>query len=242
MMGRSHATIGALSGLAVAAGAVGTSHPEAVVLSMLVGSGAALVPDLDEEHSTVARAGGLATRVVAHITRAVCGGHRRATHSLLGIAVIVGILALAVAGSRDTSAVFGGLLVALAVRVGASVVRLGVLRRILAEILIGAAAGWVLLDTSPWLVVAVVAAGMVSHTFADACTDSGTPLLWPATHRFSLHLFHTGSRKETLVRLGLYVALVLVAYVTLAPHAALLGQEVRQSFVQATTTVRRRWI
>lgn len=231
MMGRSHATIGALCGLAVAAGVGGTGHPETVVLSTLVGAGAALVPDLDEVHSTVARAGGLATWVVAHVTHLVCGGHRRATHSLLGIAVIVGILASAVAGSGDASAVIGGLLVALAVRVGASVVHLGALRRILAEVLLGAAAGWALVGISPWLVVGVVAAGMVSHTLADACTDSGTPLLWPARHRFSLHLFHTGSRKETLVRGALYVLLAAAAYASIAPHAALLGQEVHQRFI-----------
>jgi inner membrane protein len=80
MMKRSHALIGAASGVAVA-NAVG----EPLVASAVVASLAALLPDLDHPHSTVGR---LLPRWWHRLTP----GHRGPTHSLawcLGLALLV---------------------------------------------------------------------------------------------------------------------------------------------------------
>lgn len=230
MMGRSHATIGALCGLGIGVASSGTGRPEMIVVSTLVGAGAGLLPDLDEENSTVAKAGGFATEIVSHITAKVAGGHRQATHSFMGISVLVGAIAVAGLLSGDVTAVVGGLLAGLAVRVAARVIHLGRLKRFAAEVVVGAAVGWLLVGVPIWLVLAIVAAGMISHTIADDFTDSGTPLLWPSRRRFTLHLFHTGSPAETWVRFGLYGGLVAAAYFAISPHAVVLGAQVSHSF------------
>jgi membrane-bound metal-dependent hydrolase YbcI (DUF457 family) len=240
MMGRSHATIGALCGLGLGVAGFGAQRPELVVVSTLVGAGAGLLPDLDEENSTVARAGGLATKAVSHVTRRVAGGHRRATHSFLGIGVMVGALAIGAAFSPNVVPIVGGLLAALAVRITASVLHVGHFRRWLAEIAVGAAVGWVLIGTAGGPILGLVAVGMVSHSLADDLTDSGTPLFWPWKWRLALHLFHTGSKTETAVRWCLYAALVGLAYVAIAPHAAALGHQVHHSVAALVTAVRPR--
>lgn len=239
MMGRSHATIGALSGLGIGVATAGVGRPETVVIFSLLGAGAGLLPDLDEENSTVARAGGLATRTVSAVTKRIAGGHRQATHSLLGIAVIVGGLAGLSLVSRDVILVLGGLLAALAVRVGARVVRLGHIKRIMLEVVVGAAVGFLLVGVETWAVLSIVGAGMVGHSLADDLTDSGTPLLWPSKRRLALHLFHTGSRMETLVRFGLYGAFVAGVYAAIGPHVSLLGHELAARFDPILDAIRR---
>ena len=43
--------------------------------------------DIDEPGSTISREGGFATRGLAHVARRVSGGHRKGSHSLIGLAV-----------------------------------------------------------------------------------------------------------------------------------------------------------
>jgi membrane-bound metal-dependent hydrolase YbcI (DUF457 family) len=205
----------------------GLGRPELVACSALVGGGAGLLPDLDEEHSTVSRAGGVATVVVSRATRTLAGGHRRATHSLVGIAVCCSGLWPVVAQVRDAAPVVAGLLAALAARVACFVVHLGRTERWAAEAAVGSWVGPPLAGgASGGVVVAILAAGMASHMLADDLTDSGTPVLWPTRRRLALHLFHTGGRAEALVQWGLFAALGVAAYAALAPHAALLRHEV----------------
>src|SRR5579859_2494613 len=85
VQGRDHALTGAvafaaaapllhLTALSVAAGTVLTA-------------GAALLPDIDEPGSTISRQGGFLTMNLAWIVHRVSGGHRKGTHSFLGVAV-----------------------------------------------------------------------------------------------------------------------------------------------------------
>lgn len=60
-----------------------------VITGALICAGAALLPDLDHPGGTVARSLPPLSGWIAKATSAVSGGHRRATHSPLGLALIV---------------------------------------------------------------------------------------------------------------------------------------------------------
>ena len=228
-MGRSHATIGAIAGLGVGAVIAGPVRPALTVASALVGAGAGLLPDLDEPGSTVARAGGAATRIVSAVTRRVSGGHRRATHSILGIAIVCGAVTAGSHWAPRTAPIVAGLLAAVAVRIGCTILHLRRLRWLL-EVAGGSVTGWLMVGHTAAVVV-LLAAGMITHTLSDDLTDSGTPLLWPSPWRLSLHAFHTGSRVETAVRCVLYVGCAAGGYTLLAGHVTLLGDQLRQAAV-----------
>lgn len=188
MLGRSHATIGAATGI-VTAHLLGTESVLApavrlhgapggvlagiamALLAAPIGAIAALLPDLDEPGSTL---GGLLPRWWHHLTR----GHRRSTHSLPAVALVW----LAMHAALQALGVTG---------------------------------------FAALLLTALVVAGMVSHLAADAITDHGVPLFWPARWRLCVPLFSTGSWMEhavvALVAIGaLWWAYDLSGLVTLA--------------------------
>ena len=88
MMGRTHATSGAVAFLALAPAldtyGIVPATPVTIVAGTLAAAGAALLPDLDHEHATVAQSLGFVTRSLTKIVSKISGGHRNGTHSLLG--------------------------------------------------------------------------------------------------------------------------------------------------------------
>lgn len=93
MLGRDHALLGGIVGLVAVApaaalvggGSVGGGRLGVgeVAASVVVTAGFALLPDIDEPGSTVARRLGPLSEAVAWVTNRLAGGHRRATHSLV---------------------------------------------------------------------------------------------------------------------------------------------------------------
>jgi membrane-bound metal-dependent hydrolase YbcI (DUF457 family) len=215
MRGRDHALSGALAftaaapflhatGWRLAAGAVFTA-------------GAAVLPDIDEPGSTIARQGGFLTGVLAWLVHGISGGHRKGTHSLLGVAVFTAATWAAAAYARSVPAqvalvLFLGLLLA----AGLHALRLGGHHGdVLGLAAAGAAVHWrVGLALAP----VCVAAGVAAHIAGDCLTHDGCPLGWPVSAD-EFHLlpeplrFTTGKAAEHwIVSPLLTAALAYLAY------------------------------
>ena len=213
MMGRSHAALGLVSGLGVAE-IVGMRPATTLAFAALV-AGASLLPDLDEPHSAVSHVLEPISGAVSYVLARVCGGHRRASHSLVAGAVVVGaveVCSLVEIGRHITLlAVVMGFILAAALRIMMGH-RLGV-----AEI-IGCLGAGVAIDyflvshDAIWPVVAI-GMGYGLHLAEDWVTTGGVPWLWPWRHRFELALIgHTDSKREHVVAiLAMVASLGLIA-------------------------------
>ena len=100
MLGHDHALSGALAFVAVAP-LLPVSGTQLAVAATLT-AGAEILPDLDEPGSTIARTFGFLTGAFAWIVHRLSGGHRKGTHSLLGLGLLT--LAALWAGSWQRSA------------------------------------------------------------------------------------------------------------------------------------------
>jgi membrane-bound metal-dependent hydrolase YbcI (DUF457 family) len=91
------------------------SWPGTVALAGFT-AGMALIPDLDQCQASASRCLGFISGTVAHVVRAVSGGHRHATHSIAGIGVFTGLAWLACWFRHDLAGKIGlGLLLVIAV-------------------------------------------------------------------------------------------------------------------------------
>ncbi|GAB2482153.1 metal-dependent hydrolase [Promicromonospora xylanilytica] len=198
MMGGNHAATGAAAWVAVTA-----STPIAfgwypgvtdtgVIAGALVCAGAALLPDADHHSGTIANSLSPVSDVVVKGIEAVSGGHRKGTHSILGIAVFTAIAwALSLlsidTGNEQLGTILIGpgimcvLLVAFALKAlkitrdtkvlpWTTSITLAVL------IAIFAPEEWYWMPFS-------VALGCTVHIIGDMITTAGVPLLWPLKFR-----------------------------------------------------------
>ena len=69
--------------------------PSGIVAGAMVTAGAALVPDADHRHATIAHSLPPLSNIMCIQVGKMSGGHRHGTHSVLGLAVFVAIAALA---------------------------------------------------------------------------------------------------------------------------------------------------
>lgn len=204
MLGAGHARLGATVALGV--GVAAGWRPELALASAATVAGAALLPDVDEPGSTVARLAGPVSEATAWVTGRVCGGHRQASHSLLaataaGLATW-GLGHLALAPGVPASVVPLGLCLALAAR---SLLPPGLRAGHLTALVAAAAVTWWMAGhmSLGWLPLAV-AAGWALHLPGDMLTAGGVPLLWPWRRHLALPLLgHTGSLRERVVDLAL---------------------------------------
>jgi membrane-bound metal-dependent hydrolase YbcI (DUF457 family) len=224
--GRTHALSGAVAGAAAGVFALHTALTGTADLALLT-AGFATVPDLDQCGSTAARSFGLVTEAFAVIVRWVSGGHRHATHTLIGAAVFTGLAWLAGKYRHDWPGRIG-LTVILAVGVASGVEALHHGHRHgtrHADLIAAIAAitvcvtGWDLI-----LVSYAAAAGMLTHIAGDELTKHGCPFFWPLTGK-KFHLlprrlrFTTGTWQERRVLVPLLaVALALLSYRAVAGH------------------------
>lgn len=103
-MGHAHAISGAAAWVALAAPsplglALVDAPPGALAAGLVVTAGAALLPDADHHAGTIAHSLPPLSTALTRSVGAISGGHRHATHSLLGVAV-AGALASALATMR----------------------------------------------------------------------------------------------------------------------------------------------
>ncbi|HEV2374474.1 MAG TPA: metal-dependent hydrolase [Streptosporangiaceae bacterium] len=207
MLGRDHALSGALvfAGVAPLVGVTGLHLAAGVALTM----GAGVLPDIDEPGSTIARTFGFLTGAFAWIAHGLSGGHRKGTHSLIGVAALTAgaFWAASIQGSAWTAhgrlahpwhLVPALVVLALLFSAGFRAVHLGGHHGDAAGVLLAGLVvwkGWDLdLITPPhwslltsWHVASThvpvlavcVALGMLAHIAGDMCTHDGCPLLYP---------------------------------------------------------------
>lgn len=257
MLGVSHATSGAVLGLAVAGYApqlAGTAPDAGTVLTFAaVCAGAALLPDLDHPSSTATRHFSVASWAAGHVVRPLSalayrltraprdtgrGTHRGLTHTVLG-AVALGV-AINLASARwGTPVLLGTLFVCLALAIkGLDAIVPGPPSLVIAAgltygvhaLVPGGTAG-----TAGWLGTAVTL-GMVVHSVGDAVTESGAPLLWPLPIRRRRWYpvgsprplrFRTGGRVEALVVAPALTVATFVLAFLVVPGAAPLLDRLR---------------
>ena len=212
-MGKSHAALGLVSGLGVAE-IVGMRPGVTLAFSALV-AGASLLPDLDEPNSTVSHVLEPVSGAVSYVLARVCGGHRKASHSLVAGVVVVGAVEVCslveIAHHVSLLGVLMGFVLASLLRVLMGH-RLGIME-IVAAFGVGVAIDYFLASTGALWPVVAIGMGFVLHLAEDWVTTGGVPWLWPWKHRFELALIgHTDSKREhTVAILAVVVSLGLIA-------------------------------
>lgn len=195
MMGGHHAASGAAAWVAITSTAPFTLglHPVSdvgVMTGAIVCAGAALLPDVDHHDGTIANSLPPVTEWATRVVGAITGGHRKGTHSLLGIAVFVGIAWLAGLWTVETTSfgtvyVGGGILAVLLAAFALKALKLtrgGVLGPWLASLTLAALVALFSPEEWNWLPVAV-GVGAAVHVLGDVLTTGGAPLLWPVRFR-----------------------------------------------------------
>lgn len=175
MTGRTHVAIAVAAALAV--GVLGGPQSGSFVLASAIG---ALVPDLDNAHSTLGTDAKLGW---VHKIPGF-GRHRGFTHSLV-FALAVYLVARVLAPGTDH-------LLIRAAAAGGFVPSMLAVRHLLGT---GVPAGLLL--------------GLVSHDLSDLVNREGVQLLWPLSRRWALYLFPNASVLERVLRYGV-LALLLV--------------------------------
>lgn len=257
MLGVSHATSGAVLGLAVAGyvpRVLGTTPSAGTVLTFAaVCAGAALLPDLDHPSSTATRHFSAASLAAAHVVRPLSalvyrltraprdtgrGTHRGLTHTVLG-ALALGTAINLASAQWGEPVLLATLFVCLALAIkGLDAIVPGPPSLLVAAGLTFAvhqyAPGGVT-GTAGWLGTAVTL-GMVVHSAGDAVTESGAPLLWPLPIRRRRWYpvgsprpmrFRTGGRVEALVVAPALTVAVFVLAFLVVPGVAPVLQELR---------------
>jgi membrane-bound metal-dependent hydrolase YbcI (DUF457 family) len=219
MLGHSHALSGAVTG-AAAGIFLHMSEPRTVALAGFT-AGMALLPDLDKCGSSPARCLGFLSEAVAKVIAKISGGHRHATHSILGIAVFTA-LAWVACHFRGDIAGKAGLALLMTLTVSGALESLRIARSHVADVIaVGVAAFEIWFGYGLALIPLAVLVGCATHIAGDMLTDSGCMLGYPAS-KFRYHLlpeplaFTTGTRPEllfvdplltvALVALGIWVA------------------------------------
>lgn len=217
MMGRTHATSGAVAFLALVPPlrALGVDLGGAgVAAGAIAAAGAAMLPDLDHPQASIARALGPVTGLLARLTAAVSGGHRQGTHSLIGIAVAVALSC----GMALIGGIAVGLELSFLAALALAALRVKFSKITVLHTIVCLAAGVVLTGLSIWnqvppaVLPIAVGIGAAAHIAGDCLTEEGCPLLWPARWRVSLLPLSTHGLIERLVvgpALGV-IAIVLV--------------------------------
>lgn len=237
MMGHSHVISGAVTWTATAAvmtpASLGMHGTAAVVGGVaaggLVAAGAALGADLDTQESTATYSLPPVTTLLAACIGLLAGGHRKGTHSLVGLAVFVfGAYALSwwsvtVAGTEYAPgpAVAAVLLAALAFKGLRARVAM---RKVWGVALLAGVAVWFLTPHTPvdawtfsspsWFVIAI-GVGYATHLIGDSMTDGGIPVFWPLPWKLYIPLIPHTSRDSVMehIVLGIWVAIAVIVSV-----------------------------
>ncbi|WP_309079714.1 metal-dependent hydrolase [Zhihengliuella sp.] len=224
MLGGNHAACGAAAWVALASSAtvrldwlqsipvLGGSVPEAVTLGLglfgdapggvatgaLVCAGAALLPDADHRHATIARSLPPVTNALSAFLGRIAGGHRQGTHSLVGIAGfmvvawIAGLWHVDVPGLGRAD-VGPGLCTILLASLAAKALRFIPDRLQRTPWVVGAVCGAAVALFSPedprWF-VAATGVGVAAHILGDLLTVGGVNPLWPVRWKRPRSLHH----------------------------------------------------
>jgi membrane-bound metal-dependent hydrolase YbcI (DUF457 family) len=212
--GRNHVLVGACGWLLVAPEVTPHLGPPLTSRDLMAGTllcaGSALLPDSDHPRATIAGTLGPLTKGLTRVIAKISGGHRNATHSLIG-AVVFGLGALALMEWRWGVFAMFWLCGSWALRL------LGPDHLQKADILAAGMAAWAAwwisdhVEAGPWMVAAVVG-GCGFHLVGDLLTKGTIPLFWPLKVRIGLGLLRSGTEIEEVLSVVLTVAAVLLGW------------------------------
>ncbi|WP_222194000.1 metal-dependent hydrolase [Modestobacter italicus] len=217
MLGHSHA----LSGLAVGAATLPWAPVDGTVAQVAWVSavgGFAMLPDLDQQGSTISRMWGPLTDAPSGVVNAIARGHRWGTHDAVLAPAVFGLIAHAAAWQHWSSLLLLALAIGLALRALHFVIPGRAENTVIGNLLLSWGGAWLLLEHSPspgWLPLAV-AAGVLAHIAGDWLTREGVPVpvFW-LVRRSRLAPVHlrTGAVVEKAVLVPLFaVATVVLLY------------------------------
>jgi membrane-bound metal-dependent hydrolase YbcI (DUF457 family) len=214
---------------AVAWSALQAVHPQPIpvlVAGYAVTAGAALLPDLDHPGSTATRSLGPLTWVLCRVVQAISGGHRRATHSLIGCATLAIAVQMAVqsrpnvVGVWATAVLLAVILASVVHLIPLPAFRRGFLDEILAAVAASVIAWWPGLDLTA--LGPAVFVGTMVHALGDAITRQGIPFWWPLSSRnVRLARFKAGGWTERWILRPTFV-LAIPAFLFWEPLASFL--------------------
>jgi membrane-bound metal-dependent hydrolase YbcI (DUF457 family) len=211
VLGHSHA----LSGLAAGAATLPWAPVHGAVAQgawVAAAGGFAMLPDLDQQRTTISRMWGPVTDLPAALINKLSGGHRWGTHDLVLSPLVLGLLAAAAARTYPTSLLVLALAIGLALRALNFVIPGRAENTVIGNLLLSWGGAWLFLEHSPqptWLPWALVV-GVLAHIAGDFLTREGipVPLVW-VVHRCRLHPVHL--RTGATVEKALFVPLFFVA-------------------------------
>lgn len=218
MMGHSHALSGAATWL-LAAPPIMLLLGEPVTTSvLLIGTaatgGAALLPDLDHGDATLAHILGPITQVIAHVTHIISGGHRKGTHSILGVAVFALLSEICILGGHLASVIAIAILIAFGAK-GLALVHGNAFRQAFIGFSVAGAIVYmsgIMHFALPSLIL-VVTLGVMTHIAGDMLTKEGCPLAYPVIRKHFAMPFiqRTGNLVELLVFAPLFTVIAVAA-------------------------------
>lgn len=234
MMGPTHSASGAAAGIGTAialasSGVVPVTAAEAVVFTGVT-AGAALLPDLDHPSATIARTFGPVSKAASKLVNFLAGGHRKGTHTLIGVAVATaGTWALVSMG--NVWATLGLFFVLLTFTLHSWLrpvsEKLGPLGSFALAAAITTAVAYNLPSamSAPTLALAVAVGGL-AHILGDAVTHSGVPTLlsplggWRTIHALpkGLRFSASGPMDKVLLFVFSATAAVLLALSLVSPE------------------------
>jgi LexA-binding, inner membrane-associated putative hydrolase len=214
VLGHSHA----LSGLAAGAATLPWAPVHGAVAQgawVAAAGGFAMLPDLDQQRTTISRMWGPVTDMSAALINKLSGGHRWGTHDAVLGPVVFGLLAAAAARTHPTSLLVLALAIGLALRALNFVIPGRAENTVIGNLLLSWGGAWLFLAHSPqptWLPWAV-GLGVLAHIAGDFLTKEGipVPLLW-LVHRCRVALIHlrTGATVEKALLAPLFLVVTLV--------------------------------
>ena len=205
MMGKSHFVSGAVAFEASAL--VMHYSPTQTITGLVIGTCAALCPDIDHPKATISRAYGPLTVLFSRVMGKALGGHRKGTHSIVGIVLFGWIAQLCVTHRRifphtyhavvADAALSMILIVTLAAGIKIFKIK-GLIDDFLPVPIVLALVMLVPVDLRA--VPLALMFGCAVHVLGDCLTNSGCPIFWPVSaQRLKLGLFKTGKKMETYV-------------------------------------------
>jgi hypothetical protein len=217
MLGHSHA----LSGLAAGAATLPWAPVHGTVAQVAwiaAAGGFAMLPDLDQQGSTISRMWGPATDVPSGLVGTLARGHRWGTHdAILGPAAF-GLLAYLAAGAYWSSLLLMALAIGLALRALHFVIPGRAENTVIGNLLLSWGGAWLLLEhsSSPAWLPYSVGLGVLTHIAGDFLTKEGVPVpvfwLIRRSRLAPIHL-RTGAFVEKAVLVpGFLVAIAVLVY------------------------------
>jgi hypothetical protein len=225
VLGHSHALSGLAAGAATLPWAP-VQGPAGQAAWVAAVGGFAMLPDLDQQGSTISRMWGPLSDAPSGLINFLARGHRWGTHDAVLAPLAFGFLASLAANAFWSSLLVMALAIGLALRALHFVIPGNTETTVIGNLAVSWGGAWYLLDHSPppmWLPYAV-GLGVLVHIAGDFLTREGipVPVIWLLRRcRLSPIHLNTGATVERVLLVPLFLTLAICfLYVNTAVHEA----------------------